>query len=163
MNRIKTCAKWFIPGLAVSLVLIQFIPGSRRNPPVTPGHDLLAGTNTPPPKVAAVLRAACYDCHSYETKWPWYSHVAPVSWWIKSHINDGRKHLNFSEWPPGDPARTRRKLHAISENVDGGDMPLPSYTWIHAEARLSVADKKLITDWADAQADQIKTDAAPEK
>lgn len=155
MKRIKTYAKWIGLGLLLNFLIIQFFQPARTNPPVVPGHDLRASTNAPNPKVAAVLQAACYDCHSYETQWPWYGHVAPVSWWLADHIKDARERLNFSEWPTDDPAKAKKKLHRISESVDDGDMPLASYTWMHPAARLSTDDRKLLTDWADQEADKI--------
>ncbi|MCX6895237.1 MAG: heme-binding domain-containing protein [Verrucomicrobia bacterium] len=158
----KRYAKWFLIVLAAGLLLIQFLPGHSQNPPVTPGRDLIESANPPPP-VAALLRAACYDCHSHETKWPWFDRVAPVSWWVAGHIKDGRKHLNFSDWPPADPCRAKKKLGQIAEEVTEGGMPLPSYTWMHPAARLSAADKKLLADWAEAEAAKINSGDAADK
>src|ERR1700690_2763813 len=99
----KSVTKKILAGIAVVAVVLQFIKPAGKNPPVTTGHDLFAGSDAPPPPVAALLRAACYDCHSNETKWPWYASVAPVSWWLENHVADGREHLNFSEWPRDNP------------------------------------------------------------
>lgn len=157
----KKYAKWFFIVLAAGLVLIQFLPGHSQNPPVPPGRDLIASVNPPPP-VAALLRAACYDCHSHETIWPWYDRIAPVSWWVAEHIKDGRKHLNFSDWPPADPRRAKKRLGQIAEAVAEGEMPLPSYTWMHSQARLTAADRQLIRQWAEAEAAKIKSAGAGE-
>lgn len=124
------------------------------NPPVPPGRDALA-SNTPPVEITAMLHNSCYDCHSHETKWPWYSHVAPVSWWLVEHVEDGRKKLNFSNWPHEDPKRAARKWRSISEAVADGDMPLPSYLKGHPEARLTDEQRKRFADWADAEADRV--------
>ncbi len=152
----KHWAKKILGGVAVVAVVIQFIKPTGKNPPVTPGHDLLSGANPPPANVAKLLRAACYDCHSHETVWPWYGHVAPVSWWIADHREEGRHHLNFSEWPHDDAPRARKKFSHISEAVDDGSMPLPSYTWVHAAARLTPAQRKVLIDWADAESARLK-------
>lgn len=154
----KRFLKWFALGLAGSVAAIQFAQPDRANPPAAPGRDLIAVT-APPPPVATMLRAACYDCHSHETRWPWFDRIAPVSWWVAGHIKDGRKHLNFSDWPPADPRRAKKRLGQISEEVAAGGMPLPSYTWMHPAARLSAADKKLLADWAETEAAKISAAA----
>ena len=159
MNRAKSIIKRLGWGLLAVLALCQFIRPGHTNPPAAPGRDLSASAFAPSAKVAALLRGACYDCHSYETKWPWYGQIAPVSWWLADHIKDARARLNFSDWPVDNPARAKKKLERISENVESGDMPLPSYTWMHPAARLSAADKKLLADWADESADNIKLPA----
>ena len=129
-SRFKALLTWLGGGGVVVMAALQLANPALTNPPVLPGHDVLA-TDPPPPGVAALLRSACYDCHSDETQWPWYSRVAPVSWWLDSHVNDARRKLNFSEWPVDDPLHAARKWNRVSEEVDSGDMPLPSYAWMH--------------------------------
>src|ERR1700722_4692509 len=121
----KKILKWIFVALVVVFVLLQLTNPAGPPPPVV--LDLMA-TNPPPPAIAAMLHAACYDCHSYETKWPWYSHVAPVSWLVVSDVNDGRKNLNLSEWPAGDPKRAAKRLENMSEKIGYGEMPLKKYT-----------------------------------
>lgn len=128
-------------GLVVALVLAQAVRPDQTNPPVT-------GDVAAPPEVAAVLKRACYDCHSNETKWPWYSQVAPVSWLVTRDVNEGRKHLNFSEWQSYEPKRQAHKLEETEGEVSEGEMPMFIYLPMHPEAKLSDADKKLIVDWA---------------
>jgi len=147
--------KWIAAGVALAFAGLQLTNPERANPPVAPGHDLMA-TNAPPAEVAALLHHACYDCHSSETKWPWYSHVAPVSWFVAGHVKDGREHLDFSGWPRDDSTQARKKLNHIADQVEEGDMPLPSYTWIHAEARLTSAQREQIVKWARQEADRLK-------
>jgi hypothetical protein len=108
-------------------------------------------TNPPPAEVAALLRSACYDCHSQETRWPWYAHVAPVSWWIVRHLKEGRDELNFSEWPHADAYLAGEELGHIGEQVQSRQMPLPSYTWLglHPEARLTLAQRGQILKWTE--------------
>jgi len=125
----------------IVLVAIQFFPIERTNPPVT--------TDVPTPDdVKHVLRRACYDCHSNETTWPWYSHVAPVSWFVVHHVNKGRGDLNFSEWPLFDFETQWENLKDIREEVGDGEMPLRSYKILHPEARLSAAERDLLLRWA---------------
>lgn len=131
-------------GVGVVFVLIQLVRPSMTNPPVT-------GDVGAPPEVAAVLKKACYDCHSNETVWPWYSQVAPVSWLVAHDVNDGRKHLNFSEWQGYEEGRKLKKLKEIDEEVGEGEMPMAIYLPAHPEAKLTDAEKKLLTDWAKAR------------
>jgi predicted ATP-dependent Lon-type protease len=105
-----------------------------------------------PSEVQAVLKRACYDCHSNETSWPWYSNVAPASWFVTDHVDHGRKHLNFSDWAQ-EGRHTEKKdageqLDEIRKEVEARNMPLGSYLLLHPDARLSDRDIKLITDWA---------------
>lgn len=131
----------------VGLGLLQFTNPSRVNPPVAPGHDL-CDSNPPPPEVAALLHEACYDCHSSETKWPWYSHIAPISWSVAADVQDGRQQLNFSEWPRDDSERQQKRLKKIARDVESGDMPLRKYTWLHTRARLTGGQREQLTNWA---------------
>jgi hypothetical protein len=156
----KKILKWIFGALVVVFVLLQLTNPARTNPPVV--LDLMA-TNPPPPAIAAMLHAACYDCHSYETKWPWYSHVAPASWLVVSDVNDGRKNLNLSEWPAGDPKRAAKRLENMSEKIGYGEMPLKKYTMIHADARLTDSQRKELTGWLDAEAARLKSPAAAGK
>lgn len=136
----KLFPKVLLAVLAV-LVLIQLARPERTNPPVT-------GDVGAPPEVAAILKRACYDCHSNETKWPWYSQVAPVSWLVADHVKDGRKHLNFSEWQGYEDGRKLKKLEETAEEVGEGEMPIPGYVALHAEAKLTDAEKNAIVQWA---------------
>ncbi len=113
-------------------------------------------TNAPPPQVAALLKNSCYDCHSSETEWPWYSYIAPISWPLVGHVNDARESLNFSEWPHDSSKRARKKWRRISEAVDAKEMPLPSYTWIHWRSRLNEQERKQLADWADQESKKLE-------
>lgn len=127
-------------GFILILIAIQFIPVDKTNPPVT--ADLNA-----PPDVKSILKRSCYDCHSNETKWIWYSHVAPVSWLVASDVEEGREHLNFSEWGNLTRQKIARKKEHIWEEVKEGGMPLSKYLWMHSDAKLSQKDKDIIRDW----------------
>ncbi len=141
-----------IAWVVVSLfLLIQFIRPDQKNPVVNATIDFQNVANSPA-EVLLILRNACYDCHSFETKYPWYTQIAPVSWWLANHIREGREHLNFSEFgklPPGDRAET---LGEAAEAVQEGEMPLPSYTWLglHPEANLTAAQQRLLVEWLNA-------------
>jgi hypothetical protein len=113
-------------------------------------------TNAPPAHVAALLHAACYDCHSNTTKWPWYAHIAPASWLVVHDVVEGREHLNLSEWPADNPVRAAKRLENMGDEIGYGSMPLKKYTAIHADARLTDADRKELTDWLDAEATRLK-------
>ena len=149
----KNKLKWVFAGLTVVFALLQFTNPPRTNPPVV--QDLMA-TNSPTPEIAAMLHAACYDCNSYNTRWPWYSRVAPMSWLIADDVKEGRKHLNLSEWPADNPERIAKLLDRMSEEIDYREMPPKKYTALHADARLTDADRKTVTAWLDAQAARIK-------
>ena len=149
----KKKLKWIFGALAVAFALLQFTNPPRTNPPVV--HDLTA-TSAPPPEVAAMLHTACYDCHSYETRWPWYSRVAPMSWLIANDVDEGRTNLNLSLWPAGQPVRAAKRLEDMSEEIGYLDMPPKKYTAIHADARLTDGQRKELTDWLDAEAARLK-------
>jgi hypothetical protein len=154
---VKKKLKWLFVAPVVVFVLLQFTNPVCTNPPIF--HDLMA-TNAPPPQVAAILHAACYDCHSHETRWPWYSHVAPMSWLIASDVNEGRTNLNLSDWPADDPKRAAKKLENMSEKIGYGEMPPRKYTMIHVDARLTEGQRKELTDWLDAEASRLKSSAS---
>jgi hypothetical protein len=130
---------------------------ARTNFLVIPSQTLEAVVPVPPP-VESILQRACYDCHSDLTRWPWYSNVAPVSWFVIDHVDSGRRHANFSEWlrpDTKDPAKyTRERFQAICKQVETRNMPLTSYLLVHRAARLSQSDIETICEWT-------KTDVAP--
>ena len=149
----KKKIKWILAGLAVVFILLQLTNPARTNPPVV--TDFMA-VSKPPPQVAAMLRAACYDCHSRETTWPWYSRIAPVSWLVASDVNEGRTNLDLSDWPASNPERAVRRLENMSEKIGYQEMPPKKYTLIHAEARLTDSQQKELADWLDAAAARLK-------
>ena len=100
-----------------------------------------------PENVHAILKRACFDCHSSHTTFPWYSSVAPASWLTKIHVKEGRKHLNFSTWEAYDDEKKLKFLNKIPKAIKS-KMPLPSYLIMHEEAKLSEEDKKVLSDWA---------------
>jgi hypothetical protein len=126
--------------LVVILIGIQFIPVERTNPPVS--WDI-----NPPANISEILRTSCYDCHSNETIWPWYSKIAPVSFLVAGDVNEGRKHLNFSEWDKYEADKREKILEEIVEEIEKEAMPLTSYTFTHPNAKLDDHRIKLIKEW----------------
>jgi hypothetical protein len=128
-------------GAALVVLGLQLVPVERTNPPV---ESAIAA----PEAVAVLLRRACFDCHSHATRWPWYSRVAPLSWWIADHVAHGREHLNFSRWPDADADARDHALREIEEQVKTEEMPLASYLLVHREAHLTPEEREAIVRWA---------------
>jgi hypothetical protein len=126
--------------LTVIIIGIQFIPVERSNPPVTGKIDA-------PSNVLSILKTSCFDCHSNETIWPWYSYIAPVSFLVSADVNNARKRVNFSEWDKYDDEKRAKKLNAIIEDVEEGEMPLSKYTLIHPDAKMDQVKIKILKDW----------------
>jgi hypothetical protein len=159
---VKKILKWIFGLLVAAFAVLQFTNPACTNPPVSFGHDLM-DANPPPLKIAAMLHSACYDCHSYKTKWPWYSRIAPASWLVTSDVNHGRERLNFSEWPRDFPERAAKRWEDVSEELDYNEMPPAKYTLLHPEARLSAEQRKQLSQWADQEATRLKSSATVEK
>jgi hypothetical protein len=138
MNRLLRVV---VPAIVLVAVGIQFVPVDRTNPPV---QAVVAA----PPEVYDVLERSCFNCHSNQTEWPWYSYVAPVSWLVVRHVNEARQEMNFTEWNTLSPGEQSDKIKECWEEVEEGRMPLPSYVRMHPEARLSEMDRAFIRDWA---------------
>ena len=140
-NKKSKTGKIVIAIILAIVIIPQFIPVKRDNPQVMADFNEDAA-------VKAIFQRACYDCHSNQTVWPWYSYVAPVSWQVAHDVHEGREHLNFSEW---NSYNDRRKEHAreeIREETESGEMPLGLYLVIHSGAKLSEEDKQLIAQWS---------------
>lgn len=134
-------------GLLAVVIIAQFLPIFQpKFQQIDPANDFLA-TENPPAEVASLLKAACYDCHSSQPKYPWYARVAPVSWWIGNHIVEGVRHLNFSDWKTYSDKKRNHKYGELVEMVEGGEMPLKSYLWLHGEAVLTAAQRQAIVDF----------------
>jgi hypothetical protein len=143
MNRLKK--KWWM-FLILSLLIIQFIQINKAVPKTHPKDDYLAIVNISPELKTKII-SACYDCHSYQTEYPWYAHVAPLSWWIKGHIDHGREKLNFSIWNGYSEKRQNHKLEECVEKLEKGQMPLKSFTWMHSEAKLTKEERDAMIAW----------------
>jgi hypothetical protein len=142
----KRSVTFTLLGVLLVVVLIQIPQADRSNPPVT--GDLQA-----PGEVKALLKESCYDCHSNETCWPWYSYVNPVGWLVAQDVDEGRAHLNFSEWNSYDARKQYHAKEEIVEVLDAGEMPLPSYLLLHGEAELTPEKIRVIRKWAQGRRD----------
>jgi len=151
---VRRTARWALLVVAVLLAIAQFVPVDRSNPPSDPQQSL-AATAGPPAAVVAVLDRSCRDCHSNETRWPWYSRVAPISWLVAGDVEEGRSHMNFSEWALLDNRRQARRLEEICEEITTGAMPDPKYVLLHPEARLSAEEITAVCDWTRREAEAL--------
>lgn len=138
---IKKIIKFVLGFLAGLLIAIQFVKADRTNPPVT--DEIVI-----PVDLKNIFKTSCYDCHSNETKWPWYSYVAPISFLIVDDVKEGREKLNFSEWEKYDDAKKNKLKEEIWEEVEKDDMPLPVYTFSHPDSKLDSTKKEKIKNWA---------------
>ena len=137
------------------IAIAQFIRPAK-NVSAAAGPNDISAKYPVPADVSALLKRACYDCHSNNTNYPWYAEVQPSGWWLASHVNDGKRHLNFSEFAAYTPKRAKTKAGEIVDEVEEKKMPLKSYTWMHPEARLTVEEIKLIIAWAEDLEAKIK-------
>jgi Haem-binding domain len=151
---LRTWLKRALVLLIILLVVLQFVRSARNLGPAG-GPDDIAAKYPVPANVQLVLHQACYDCHSNRTRYPWYANFQPVAWWLSSHVEEGKRHLNFSEFGSYSAKRAVNKLEQLSDEVDQHSMPLPSYTWAHPEARLTPEQIKLLSSWAESLRDEI--------
>jgi hypothetical protein len=144
----KRRLKHVLFALVFFLIIIQFVQPARTNPPTTPSRTLQAQVPVPP-QIQGILKRACYDCHSNQTVWPWYAHVAPVSWLVTDDVQDARRKMNFDNW---DSQATAGTVHMMCQDVREGDMPLWYYRPLHSQSHLSGSDVTAICAWADSMA-----------
>jgi hypothetical protein len=142
--------KLTLKNIAIFLVflflVIQSIRIDKTTEPVNPTTDFIALTSANA-EIANTLKIACYDCHSNQPTYPWYTNIAPVSWWIKHHINEGSQHLNFSIWGTYSEKRKNHKLEECIEMIEEGEMPISSYTLMHGEAKLTDSQKLQLVEF----------------
>ncbi len=149
----KKILKFVAIGILVIVVGAQFIRPTKNN---TNDQTKHFSTLYPlPDSIEAILRVACYDCHSNNTRYPWYSEIQPVGWWLNGHIQDGKHDLNFSEFASYRIRRQYRKLQQVSDLVEANEMPLPAYTIIHKDAILTQQQKQLLSAWVKSTRDSI--------
>ncbi len=133
-------------GIVAALIIMQFIGIDKTNPPVEASKEFMT-LMTPPTEIATMLKASCYDCHSHETTYPWYSNVAPVNFWLKGHVRNGSKKLNYSTWGNYEPKKAAHKLEECAEVLEDKWMPLKSYTFMHPAGKLSEEDRATLIAW----------------
>jgi hypothetical protein len=151
----KQVIKRVFLGLLATFVAIQFFRPVK-NLGASPGASDLMAKYPPPPAVRKILTTSCYDCHSNSTHYPWYAEIQPVGWWLKSHIEDAKDAVNFSEFADYSTKRAKAKLEDCIDEVTDKSMPLPSYLIIHRDARLTPEQAKQLTDWFDSVHDQLE-------
>ena len=137
--------------LVILFISIQFIRPEKNDN----GYESITAfeqETKPNPGVKKILRAQCYDCHSNQTKYPWYAEIAPVSWWLDHHIEEGKEHLNLANWSEYSVKKKDHKLEEWIEEVEEGEMPLPSYSLIHGD--LSEEERELLINWAEGLREQ---------
>lgn len=137
---------------------LQFVRPARSNPPVNEAQSVEAHLRVSP-EVEKILARSCMDCHSNKTEWPLYSYVAPASWLVIDHVNEGRREMNFSEWGRYGRDHAAHLLHDICRTAKQGEMPMSSYTLIHRGAKLSRADVLTLCEWS--QAERTRLAASP--
>ncbi len=147
-DKTTTMIKKIVYILLAVFVIIQFIR-PKRNEAFGPFPNDIQGKFAMSNQVKTTITTACFDCHSNNTKYPWYANVQPVAWWLQNHVNEGKKHLNFSEFASYPEKRQRKKLEEIKESVTEGWMPLESYKWIHKDAVLTKEQSMAIAQWCD--------------
>ncbi len=131
--------------LLIALVIMQFIRPDKNNG----AYEEIAAfkkDTRPSEEVLSILEKNCFDCHTNQTTYPWYSEIAPISFWLDDHVVQGKKHFNMSSWDKYSVKKKDHKLEELIEEVEEGEMPLDSYTWIHGN--LSSNDKELLLQWA---------------
>ena len=148
MKKIMGFLKWAAVVFVILLLLIQLVPVDKTNPPIE--AEIPASE-----EVRTILKRSCYDCHSNETSWPWYSRVAPISWLVAYDVKEGRDELNFSTWNKYSASKQNKKLKEIWEEIDEGEMPLWVYLPAHPTAKLSANDKAILQNWTQLPENQL--------
>jgi len=140
--------------LVVALIIAQFIQPDTNLHEQASEHDLL-NTFEVPDQVASLLKNSCYDCHSNHTRYPWYSKISPLSWYLYKHIEEGKEALNFSEFGLLEKRKMVSGLSGVCELIESGSMPLVSFTIIHRDARLDEDEQSIICKWSEAEAGKL--------
>lgn len=143
----KKLARKILWGAAVLFVTCQFFQPERNLSATTSVPDDFIVKYSVPEPFRKQLQTACYDCHSNNTRYPWYTNVQPIGWWQQSHVNDGKEHLNLSEFGRYSEQRQADKVDAMIDELTFRTMPLKSYTFIHRDARLTKEQSNALADW----------------
>lgn len=133
--------------LLIAFAIIQFFVPDKNEGNLDSVNAFLAETN-PPEHVKLILKESCFDCHSNNTRYPWYNKITPVNYWLAGHVKDGKKHFNVSNWEGNSIKRKDHKFEELIEMIEAREMPLKSYTWVHAEAKLTDKQIKAVVNWA---------------
>ena len=153
---VKKTLKVLAVVIVAAIIVLQFFSIDKTNPALVQAETLEA-TTVVPPDIGFIMGRSCNDCHSNQTIYPLYANLQPMGWLLKSHIDDGRRQMNFSIWNTYQPKRRSKKLGEICEQIEAKEMPLPSYLWIHRDAVLSENESRALCDWA--KQEQARVDA----
>src|SRR5689334_22159707 len=134
--------------LLALFIIAQFFH-SKRNKSTGDQPNYIGKTYAVPDDVKSIFEKACNDCHSNNTRYPWYCYVQPIEWWTNDHIIEGKNHLNFDEFANKSPRYQYNKLGECKEQIEKGEMPINSYLWIHKDAKLTADEKNKIYAWTD--------------
>lgn len=146
--------KYSLIAVVVLFVGMQLVQPDRQNPPEDPVMTMQTQLHVPP-DIAALLDRGCKDCHSNRTVWPVYAYIAPASWLVASDVEDGRRHLNISEWGRYKEGKKAQKLSGIFQAVNEGSMPLPKYLPLHPEAKFTDAERTALAAWAQKEGEKL--------
>ncbi len=133
--------------LLVALVGIQFYRPQKNVSNQVPGPEDFLVKHAAPDEVRRLFSAACYDCHSNNTRYPWYAEIQPLGWWLTKHVDEGRDGLDLSSLGEAPAKKQAKRIDAMIDVISDRSMPLPSYTWVHRDAILEANQIKLLTDW----------------
>ncbi|WP_298894402.1 heme-binding domain-containing protein [uncultured Psychroserpens sp.] len=153
--------KKILVGLLVVLIIMQFFGPDKNEGDMASIDAFIADTN-PPNDVHEVLKNACFDCHSDVTRYPWYNSITPVNYWMADHIKHGKGHFDVSAWDSYSVKKKDHKMDELIEMIEAKEMPLPSYTWTHGDAKLSEEQIKAIIDWGTAVRAKYSAQIQPE-
>ncbi len=148
--------KKILLGVLVVVIAMQFIHPPLNSSSTVEAADMVRHFNAPA-KVQGILKTSCYDCHSNNTRYPWYAKVQPIGWLLTTHVNDGKKDLNFNEFATFSKRKQLNKLKSIQNSIKDGSMPLGSYTLLHTDAKLSEESKASIIEWTSKVIDSLST------
>lgn len=150
--KVKKIILWVVLGL---LLGIQFVPSMSNQSQVVPKTDFML-VNDVPNKITTILKESCYDCHSNNTRYPWYNNIQPIAWFLENHIKKGKEELNFNNFGNYSKRRQSSKLKATIDQIKDNEMPLSSYTLIHGEAKLSIMEKESLMNYMTTLMDSLK-------
>ncbi len=150
MSATRTWLRRFLAGTAVLLGAAQFFPPARNAGTTAEGPQSLAAVLNPPPEVRNFLAAACYDCHSDRTEYPWYARVQPAGWLMAGHIRDGKRALNLSTFAVLGKQAQARRLDYMRDAVAEGEMPMALFSALHPRARVTAEEKEMFARWTES-------------
>lgn len=148
--------KKILIGFAILVVIVQFIRPEKNISTIPPGKEDMLVALGAPAEIKQMFQVACYDCHSSNTRYPWYAEIQPLGWWLKRHVDDGKLEFNFSAFGTYSAKRQKAKLETMADVIADRSMPLKSYTIIHKDAIFSDTQLKQLKTWLEAAQDKLE-------